>query len=77
MNKRILEIMEKGNWMKERGIPDIEDFKPAEEIERLQNINADLLEACQYAIKQLKNVKGKTFPIMPILNAIAKSERRG
>ena len=34
----------------------------------------DLLEACKYVREQLKTVKGKTFPIMPILNAIAKAE---
>jgi hypothetical protein len=34
----------------------------------------DLLEACKYAIEQLRNIKGKTFPIMPILNAISKAE---
>ncbi len=32
-----------------RNAPNIEDFKPAEEIERLQNINADLLEVCKKA----------------------------
>ncbi len=36
----------------------------------------DLLEACKYVIEQLRNVKGKTFPILPILNAIAKAEGR-
>ena len=30
----------------------------------------ELLEACEYAIEKLKDVKGKTFPILPILNAI-------
>jgi hypothetical protein len=36
----------------------------------------DLLEACKYTIEQLKTVKGKAFPILPILNAIAKAEGR-
>lgn len=36
----------------------------------------ELLEACKYAIEQLKNVKGRTFPVLPILNAIAKAEGR-
>jgi len=34
----------------------------------------ELLEACEYTIDQLRNVKGKTFPIMPILNAIRKAK---
>jgi hypothetical protein len=34
----------------------------------------ELLEACEYTIERLKAVKGKTFPIMPILNAIAKAK---
>lgn len=33
----------------------------------------DLLGACKYVLEQMKDVKGKTFPIMPILNAIAKA----
>lgn len=36
----------------------------------------DLLEACRYTIERLKAVKHKTFPIMPILEAIAKAEGR-
>jgi len=33
----------------------------------------DLLEACQYVIEQLKTVPGKTFPILPVLNAIKRA----
>ena len=35
----------------------------------------ELLDACKYTIEQLKSVKGKAFPIMPILQAIAKAEK--
>ena len=37
----------------------------------------DLLEACKYVRKELKNVKGKAFPILPIIEAIAKAENGG
>jgi len=36
----------------------------------------ELLEACQYVIKRAKNVNGKLFPLLPILNAIRKAEGR-
>jgi len=35
----------------------------------------DLLAACEYAIEKMRNIKGKTFPILPILNAIAKAKK--
>ena len=41
-------------------IPHIEDFKPAEEIERLQNINAELLKMCKGALAALS--QAKTYP---------------
>jgi len=42
---------------------------------RLMAAAPDLLEVCQYAIKHLRSVKGKAFPIMPILNAINKATK--
>ena len=42
--------------------------------ERIRKAAPDLLAACKYTIERLKGVKGKTFPIMPILDAIAKAE---
>ncbi len=33
----------------------------------------DLLAACEYTIEKLKGVKGKTFPILPIIQAITKA----
>ena len=35
----------------------------------------DLLDACKYTIEKLRGVKGKTFPIMPIIQAITKAEQ--
>ena len=47
------------------------DWKNAEETREFIitacNSHDDLLEACKYAREQLRNVKGKTFPILPIL----------
>lgn len=61
----------------------IEDFKPAEEIERLQNINADLLEACKMIVELLDYMTttqysaGYDKPARIILNqAITKAEGR-
>jgi hypothetical protein len=60
--------------------PHIEDFKPAEEIERLQNINADLLEACKIGADLWHD--GSTgltcdnSEICPFCKAIAKAEGR-
>ena len=43
---------------------------------RLITAAPDLLEACKYTIEQLRDIKGKTFPISPILNAITKAEEK-
>lgn len=34
----------------------------------------DLLDACEYVIEKLRDVKGKAFPISPILKAIKKAK---
>jgi hypothetical protein len=59
--------------------PHIEDFKPAEEIERLQNINADLLEACKDAYNLIALTRPDTcgYVLIKLSDAIAKSEGRG
>jgi len=55
--------------------------KPPEQhkAEAIDNANLmaaapDLLKACEYTIKELKNIKGKAFPILPILEAIRKAK---
>lgn len=34
----------------------------------------ELLEACKYTIEKMRGIKGKTFPIGPIINVIDKAE---
>jgi len=58
-----------------RNTPFIEDFKPAEEIERLQNINADLLEVCKLAVTYLEDGAPKTA-LKRLEGAISKAEGR-
>ena len=69
-----------------KNVPDIEDFKPAEEIERLQNINAELLEVCKEIAeglqRDIRNYPDGHFPSSErftnranrLLQAIAKAE---
>ncbi|MCJ7482634.1 MAG: hypothetical protein MUO31_06685 [Thermodesulfovibrionales bacterium] len=42
---------------------------------KINNYN-ELLAACKYAIEKLRDVKGKAFPVLPILQAIAKAENK-
>ena len=44
-----------------------------EKTARLIAAAPDLLDACKYTIEKLKSVKEKTFPILPILQAIKKA----
>lgn len=64
-------------------IPDpvflIEDFKTADEIERLQNINANLLEACKEVldiINSYSHIPGQFKACNILLKAISKAEGR-
>lgn len=51
-----------------------DDLEQAQTNARLIAAAPDLLDACKHVIKEAKNVKGKMFSILPVLNAITKAE---
>lgn len=64
---------------KDRNIfADIEftDKREAEANARLIAAAPDLLAVCKYTCEKMKDIKGKAFSILPIIEAIAKAESK-